>query len=317
MKTAAPCTMLHQKLKISDANGRLYEKWRQSKVLACRFVHDCFGPCRLLVMISFQGNYALAARFTSAPQRARVVTENWVAENGYCLACESDHLLQTANNTRARDFECANCGQPYELKSSGSPFGKRVPDGAYSSMITRIHDGTLSNLLLLQYGPEWQIKNFSLIHRLLITEPAIQRRKPLSVTARRAGWTGCNISLETVPPEGRIQLINSGVLLSKDDTRQQYALTQKLASTKPVNRGWTAAILSALHRLHQPRFTLGDAYRLEPELALLYPQNRNIKAKIRQQLQVLRDAKLIIFEQRGVYRLAYAQERGKALGQID
>ena len=42
----------------------------------------------------------------SRSQEARVATERWVREHGYCLACESDVLRPTKANTPARDFEC-------------------------------------------------------------------------------------------------------------------------------------------------------------------------------------------------------------------
>jgi type II restriction enzyme len=44
-------------------------------------------------------------------------------------------------------------------------------------------------------------------------------------------------------------------------------------------------------------------YRFENRLAGLHPQNRNIRPKIRQQLQVLRDRGLLEFVERGVYRV--------------
>ena len=105
-------------------------------------------------MLTLQGDSDLAAKFTSRTQQARVVTEAWIANNGYCLACKSDRLIQTSVNTKARDFECDLCGQPYELKSSALTFGKRIPDGAYASMLARIRNGSVANLLLLQYSPD-------------------------------------------------------------------------------------------------------------------------------------------------------------------
>ena len=257
-------------------------------------------------MVSLQGDLSLVEKFTSRAQQARVVTEAWVAKNGYCLACEGDRLIQTQANTQARDFECAACAQPYELKSSASAFGRRVPDGAYSAMLSRIENGTVANLLLLRYGPEWQIESLTAIHRLLITEPAIQQRKPLSPRARRAGWVGCNISLDHVPPEGRIAIVEAGSWLDKKTSRHHFSLNDHLASVKPKSRGWTAAVLSGLHNLQLDRFTLQDAYKLESRLGHLYPRNRNVKPKIRQQLQVLRDAHLLEFEGNGRYRLMYA-----------
>ena len=42
-------------------------------------------------------------------------------------------------------------------------------------------------------------------------------------------------------------------------------------------------------------FSLEESYNLEPILKKIYPKNSHIRAKIRQQLQVLRDHDRIIF----------------------
>lgn len=50
-------------------------------------------------------------------------------------------------------------------------------------------------------------------------------------------------------------------------------------------------------------FTLEDIYQFEPELATLHPDNKHVKDKIRQQLQVLRNKNYLEFVSRGRYRL--------------
>jgi Dam-replacing HTH domain len=50
-------------------------------------------------------------------------------------------------------------------------------------------------------------------------------------------------------------------------------------------------------------FTLGEIYAFERHLGDLYPGNQNVKPKIRQQLQFLRDRGFIDFVSRGSYRL--------------
>ena len=42
-------------------------------------------------------------------------------------------------------------------------------------------------------------------------------------------------------------------------------------------------------------FSLEQAYTLEPILEKIYPKNSNLRAKIRQQLQVLRDHDRVVF----------------------
>ena len=50
-------------------------------------------------------------------------------------------------------------------------------------------------------------------------------------------------------------------------------------------------------------FTLDDVYAHEARLQAIYPGNNNVRPKIRQQLQVLRDQGLLEFTGRGRYRL--------------
>ena len=52
----------------------------------------------------------------------------------------------------------------------------------------------------------------------------------------------------------------------------------------------------------RPEFTLADVYAHEAALAALYPGNNNVRPKIRQQLQVLRDQGWLTFSGRGIYR---------------
>jgi type II restriction enzyme len=50
-------------------------------------------------------------------------------------------------------------------------------------------------------------------------------------------------------------------------------------------------------------FSLDDLYRRELDFSEAYPMNQNVRAKIRQQLQVLRDLGYVEFRGRGTYRL--------------
>ena len=252
--------------------------------------------------------------YTSKSQLARVMSESWMATNGYCLACESERILPTAANTQVRDFECQACGHPYELKSALKPFGTKIVDGAYASMMRRIESGSVPSFLLLRYTQSSAITDLVAIHRSLITREVIQERKPLSLSAKRAGWIGCNILLSGIPPEGRIPLIQNGIPISKKSSRAIFAATERLGNQPIRSRGWSRALLNCLHRLPASRFTLEQAYRFERELSSLYPENKNVRPKIRQQLQVLRDAGLLVFEGLGHYRLVYgARMTGEAL----
>jgi len=54
---------------------------------------------------------------------------------------------------------------------------------------------------------------------------------------------------------------------------------------------------------------LGDVFGFEDRLAEQYPGNDHVRAKIRQQLQVLRDEGLVEFLGGGAYRLRWYDDR--------
>ena len=61
--------------------------------------------------------------------------------------------------------------------------------------------------------------------------------------------------------------------------------------------------MKCVEAIGRESFTLDDAYGFEPRLARLYPGNNNVRPKIRQQLQVLRDRGWLEFLGRGRYRV--------------
>jgi type II restriction enzyme len=64
---------------------------------------------------------------------------------------------------------------------------------------------------------------------------------------------------------------------------------------------WTRDLRVVVQRLPE-RFSLADVYAYEVWLTRMHPNNRNIRAKIRQQLQILRDMGELKFTGPGQYR---------------
>ena len=62
--------------------------------------------------------------------------------------------------------------------------------------------------------------------------------------------------------------------------------------------------MKCVEAIGRPDFTLADVYAFEPHRAAAYPDNRNVRPKIRQQLQVLRDHGWPQFLGGGRYRLS-------------
>jgi type II restriction enzyme len=203
------------------------------------------------------------------------------------------------------DFYCPTCGEDYELKSKKTAFGVKIVDGAYSTMLERLRGNHNPNLFLLNYNwYTFEVLNLLVVPKHFFIPTIIEQRSPLSPTARRAGWTGCNIILAGIPQSGRIYLIKNRVVEPKDTVLAGWQRTLFLRDEKDVKaKGWLMDIMGCIEQLMQPEFKLADIYKFESELSEKHPDNRHIKAKIRQQLQVLRDNGYLEFTGRGNYRL--------------
>ncbi len=248
-----------------------------------------------------QGDISLGRGYTNPTQQVRKISEAWIAANGYCLRCDSDTLLQTPPNTISRDFQCGICSHGYELKSKRGTFGGKVLDGAYSAMVKTIREGRTPTFLLLEYSATWSISGLRAVHHSLITENSVEARKPLAASARRAGWVGCNIVLPLIAVQGQIAIIEGGVTQPKSASRNAFSRLEGLSLLPYRERGWAGAILNLLNRLPAKHFMLEDVYTFEPLLRAMYPNNRHVRPKIRQQLQLLRDAGIIKFHGGGRY----------------
>ncbi len=192
----------------------------------------------------------------------------------------------------------------YQLKSQKSRLGESITDGAYAAMMYAIRHDETPNFYFMQYElATWRVKNLLLVPSFAFPPSAIIKRKPLSSTARRAGWIGCNFALNRIPAEARIPVVTAGVPLSDDEVRRRFRYVKPLAKVDKAERGWTLDVLTAIRSLGRIEFTNGDAYTLADQLAQLHPDNRHIRDKIRQQLQVLRDGGLLIHIGPGLWRL--------------
>jgi type II restriction enzyme len=203
------------------------------------------------------------------------------------------------------DFYCPSCGEDYELKSKKTAFGVKIVDGAYSTMLERLRENHNPNLFLLNYN--WntlEVLNLLVVPKHFFIPNIIEKRTPLSLTARRAGWTGCNILLQGIPQSGRIYVIKNQAVKPKDIVLADWQRTLFLRDEKdPKAKGWLIDIMGCVEKIGKREFKLADICKFEPELCRKHPDNRHIKAKMRQQLQVLRDNGYIEFTNRGNYRL--------------
>ena len=253
--------------------------------------------------MNLQCRVDLASKYKSGSQIARVLSEEWCKRELYCPACDSDRLTGSKPNQPAVDFSCVKCEQPFQLKSLRNWNPKKIVDAGYEAMLRAIRADWTPNLLVLQYSSGWLVQNLVLIPRMFISESVVEKRKPLAPEARRAGWVGCNILLSEIAADGKITMISAGVPVLKNQVREEFSRVKRLAELPPSLRGWTLDVLRAIRRLGKSDFSLEELYGFESELKSLHPQNQNVRPKIRQQLQVLRDLCLISFLSPGNYRV--------------
>ena len=246
---------------------------------------------------------ATAKNYKSSPQIVRVVTEEWGKQNLYCPACKSNSVIQAPPNMPAIDYECPICHQTYQLKSRRNWGENKMVDAAYSTMIAAIQNDNTPNLFILHYSSIWRVQNMLLIPHFFIPESIIEKRKPLGPLARRTGWVGCNILLREIPKDGKLQIVSNGIEINPDEVRKQFQLVKPFADLNVRLRGWTLDVFKVIRRLNKTDFTLSDIYKFDAELATMHPDNLNVRAKIRQQLQVLRDLGFLVFTGRGHYAL--------------
>lgn len=246
---------------------------------------------------------SLADKYKSKSKIVRVLTEKWVSNNIYCPSCGNQKLNDFANNSPVADFHCLICKAEYELKSKKNSFTTRIVDGAYSTMIKRINSENNPNFFFLNYSnTNFEVRNFLVIPKHYFVNDIVEKRKPLSQTARRAGWIGCNILLQSIPNSGKIFLVKDGELIKKETVINNWSKTAFLANRKKENRGWTIEIMKLIDKIPAQNFELSDVYKFEKYLQVKFPNNKFIKDKIRQQLQVLRDKEIIEFKGNGRYR---------------
>ncbi|MBQ7923895.1 MAG: restriction endonuclease [Clostridia bacterium] len=247
-------------------------------------------------------NKKLAETYHSASQRARVLTESWVVENMFCPRCGNLHLSHFGNNRPVADFYCSFCKNEYELKSKTGPLDKKVNDGAYYTMIERITGNKNPDFFFMNYSKENQcVKDFIVIPKHFFVPDIIEKRKPLSETARRAGWVGCNILIGKVPQQGRIEVIKNGKIAEIDEIVKKVNRGKALEIPDIKERTWLMDVLFCINQA-PTEFSLAKIYEYTHYLSSKHPKNNNIQAKIRQQMQILRDLGFIEFLGKGKYR---------------
>ncbi len=242
-------------------------------------------------------------KYRSASQRARVLTENWVGSNLYCPVCGNDALSHFPNNMKVADFYCPICMEQYELKSKNGKLGHKIADGAYDTFVQRITDKTSPDFVFMSYDTgDMMVHQLYFVPKFFFVPSIAEKRKPLGEKAKRCGWVGCNILYDQIPLQGRIAIVKDTQEVDRQLVRKSVKRAFGMRIDNLESRGWLFDVLHCINGITSTEFTLSQIYQFEKVLEMKYPSNHNIRPKIRQQLQVLRDRGIIEFLGNGNYR---------------
>ncbi len=245
---------------------------------------------------------SVITKYHSNSQIARLLTENWVKRNMYCPRCGRLHIEQFENNCPVADFFCPQCHSEFELKSKSGTLGVKINDGAYTTMIERITSNNNPDFFFMSYSKsEHSVEDLIFIPKHFLVPDIIEKRKPLTENAQRAGWVGCNIIIDKIPEQGKIPIVSNRYVADFVQVVRKVSLSNRLEVRDVNSRGWLMDVLNCVNRICTQQFTLQDMYCFEKELQLKHPENHNVKPKIRQQVQFLRDKGFVQFLGNGRY----------------
>ena len=160
---------------------------------------------------------------------------------------------------------------------------------------------------------EWSVRNrIPADARIQVVRTVISSSPPSPTGQRIRG----EVARLKSPLSGSLPAQSRGesvVIIPPDEVREKFKRVKPLKEIGVKERGWTLDVLNAIRRLGKTEFSTADAYTFTRELEERHPDNRHVRDKIRQQLQVLpssrsfdatrRDAGLLPHTGRGEWRL--------------
>ncbi len=150
------------------------------------------------------------SQFKDWKSKSRIVgeaCEYYVKDNISCVRCNSNNLDKCKVNEKSKDIICKNCNQKYQIKAKNATQKTanniknknvfKTVGGEYLTTLNSINEH-IDYLIILYEKQSYKIINILYIKNEDINSTCIIPRKPLSETARRAGWQGCVILFNNI-----------------------------------------------------------------------------------------------------------------------
>ena len=128
--------------------------------------------------------------------------ENYIVYNLPCPVCNENKLEKYKQNEKSRDASCKNCKCQLQIKASKmTNVNKKITilkllGASYTTTLASIKNNNVHFVIVYYYVDiynYYHVSNIYFVNSKDINENCIEMRKPLSATAKRAGWVGCNL----------------------------------------------------------------------------------------------------------------------------
>jgi hypothetical protein len=133
--------------------------------------------------------------------------EYYIKSNIKCVRCNDNNFEKCKTNEQSKDLICISCNQKFQVKAKNAT-QKQVNNiknknkfktigGEYSTTLKNINE-QIDYFIILYEKQSYKIINILYIKNENINSDCIIPRKPLSITAKRSGWQGCNILFDNL-----------------------------------------------------------------------------------------------------------------------
>jgi len=133
--------------------------------------------------------------------------EYYIKNNVKCVRCNNNNFEQCKINEISKDLIGISCNQQYQIKAKSATQRQvnnikytntfKTIGGEYSTTLHNINEN-IDYLIILYEKQSYKIINILYIKNENINSNCIMPRKPLSLTAKRAGWQGCSILFNNI-----------------------------------------------------------------------------------------------------------------------